>query len=66
MIHSTGRVWVAKDLLRDTDVALKELIESNEERSPIRFLRGAKLTETSAALIKIDTTLALELSIRRT
>jgi hypothetical protein len=66
LIHSTGRVWVAKDLLRDTDVALKELIESNEERSPIRFLREAMITKNSAALMKIDTTLALESSIRRT
>lgn len=40
----TGRVWVAKDLRLDREVALKELIESNQERSRVRFLREARIT----------------------
>lgn len=40
----TGRVWVARDLRLDRDVALKELIESNQERSRVRFLREARIT----------------------
>lgn len=40
----TGRVWIARDLRLNREVALKELISSEPESAQTRFLREARIT----------------------
>ena len=39
-----GRVWIARDLRLNRDVALKELISSQPDSAQVRFLREARIT----------------------